>query len=63
MKRMELLKIYSDLFWAAHENKGFDKFFKNESFYFEFAQFLSTDLGAKWKNTDEGRRYYEWQSN
>lgn len=62
MKRMELLKIQHDLFWASKFHRGFDKLFHQPDFVEKFTEFLQSDIGRKWKDSEEWRSYHEWQS-
>lgn len=59
---MELLKVQHELFWASKSNRGFDKLFYRPGFIDKFTEFLHTDIGQRWQNSEEGKRYYEWQA-
>lgn len=61
MKRMEQMKVYHDLFWAAWTNKGFDKLFHHADFTDKFAEFQKTEFYNKWIKTEEYQKYVKWQ--
>ena len=61
MKRMEQMKVYCDLFWAAWQSKGFDNLFRSADFTDKFAQFHKSEFYNKWIKTEEYQKYVKWQ--
>lgn len=61
MKKLEEVKIYNDLFWAAHSVGGFDNLFYNSDFLDKFVEWSDTDSYRKWKDTTEYQTYLKWQ--
>jgi len=61
MKKIEEMKVYHDLIWAARSSRGFDKLFHDEEFISKFAEWHGTKYYEKWKNTREYQNYLKWQ--
>lgn len=60
MKKMEQLKFMVDLNWRIRFEK-LDDIFACSSFIIRFNEFITTDTGKKWLNSNEGKQFTEWQ--
>lgn len=60
MKRMEQMKFMVELDWKMRFEK-LDKIFHRPEFLMEFTRFLNTEYGKKWINSENGKRFTQWQ--
>jgi len=60
MKRMEQMKFMVDLDWKMRVEKMENIFYRSE-FLIQFTQFLNTEFGKKWIQSENGQRYIKWQ--
>jgi len=59
-KRMEQLEFMVDLNWKMRFNK-LDKIFDDPKISDKLHKFLETEVGKNWLNSENGKRYLEWQ--
>lgn len=61
-KRMDQLKFMVDLNWRMRFEQ-LDNIFCNPYLLIELNRFLETETGKKWLNSENGKKYLEWQAN
>ena len=57
---MEQMKFMVDLDWRMRSEK-MDNIFYRPEFLIQFTQFLNTEFGKKWIQSENGQRYIKWQ--
>lgn len=61
MKKFEQLKFMVDLNWHIRFGR-LNYMFAKTDFVCSFSEFIHTDTGKKWVDSEEGKKYLEWQS-
>jgi len=60
MKRIDQLKFKVDLDWKIRFNR-LDDIFASSEFLLLFAEWIKTDIGHQWLESNDSKKYKEWQ--